>query len=341
MQLRTEKQVRELQEITIKTDTRDILSHATIQAEGIEDYFLVDIDAHVTETQFWPEIIELIDDDVIRQMGHAMAARPGTANTALLTSQPGVPFHHVHGRIPLRLPLERPVVPAAHPLYLDARPLVRALLAHSPDQLGDQRPARALSDAQAGVGRERTRLGALHHAAARPRVHDARVRGTHAQAAAERVHPRDVFHLSAPREEQHEAARVDLRRHEGRDAAAVRLRLAALGLRPAQLDHDHSVPERAGQAQHIGAERGARVQSRSEANAAAGTRGAGGASRSFMTCRTQQYRLRSRSMARSFIASRMPLWRWRSECEQMAHSPGPQAATSSTCSRRRSSSMRP
>jgi phosphoribosyl-dephospho-CoA transferase len=75
MQLRTEKQVRELQEITIKTDTRDILSHATIQAEGIEDYFLVDIDAHVTETQFWSEIIELIDNDVIRQMGQAMAGK--------------------------------------------------------------------------------------------------------------------------------------------------------------------------------------------------------------------------------------------------------------------------
>ena len=43
----------------------------------MEDYFLVDIDAHVTETQFWTEIIELIDNDVIRHMGHAMASRPG------------------------------------------------------------------------------------------------------------------------------------------------------------------------------------------------------------------------------------------------------------------------
>ena len=90
MQQRTAGQVRELQEITIKTDTRDILSHATIQAEGMEDYFLVDIDAHVTETQFWSEIIDLIDNDVIRQMGQAMAMRPGTANTALLNAQPGV-----------------------------------------------------------------------------------------------------------------------------------------------------------------------------------------------------------------------------------------------------------
>jgi hypothetical protein len=34
MQLRTDKTVRDLAEITIKTDTRDILSHATLQAEG-------------------------------------------------------------------------------------------------------------------------------------------------------------------------------------------------------------------------------------------------------------------------------------------------------------------
>ena len=99
MQQRTAKQVRELQEITIKTDTRDILSHATVQAEALEDYFLVDIDAHVTETQFWPEIIERIDNDVIRQMGQGMMARPGTT-TALLNAQPGMLYQNVYGRIP-------------------------------------------------------------------------------------------------------------------------------------------------------------------------------------------------------------------------------------------------
>ena len=99
MQQRTVKEVRELQEITIKTDTRDILSHATIQAEGLEDYFLVDIDAHVTETSFWNEIIDLIDNDVIRQMGQALMMRPGTT-TALLNTQPGTLYQHVYGRIP-------------------------------------------------------------------------------------------------------------------------------------------------------------------------------------------------------------------------------------------------
>jgi hypothetical protein len=77
MQQRIAGKIRELPEITVKTDTRDILSHATLQAEAMEDYFLVDIDAHVTETQFWPEVLERIDNDVIRHMGEAMQSRPG------------------------------------------------------------------------------------------------------------------------------------------------------------------------------------------------------------------------------------------------------------------------
>ena len=75
---RTPSQFRELYEITMQTDTRDILAHATRQAESHEDYFLVDIDAHVTETSFWPEILASIDNEVIRQMGQAIAGRPGT-----------------------------------------------------------------------------------------------------------------------------------------------------------------------------------------------------------------------------------------------------------------------
>ena len=94
------QQFRELQEITMQTDTRDILAHATRQSESYEDYFLVDVDAHVTETSFWPEIIASIDNDVIRQMGEGNAARPGNANQALLNNAPGIAHQHVYGRIP-------------------------------------------------------------------------------------------------------------------------------------------------------------------------------------------------------------------------------------------------
>ena len=65
----------------MQTDTRDILAHATKQAESYEDYFLVDIDAHVTETSFWPEILASIDNEVIRQMGQADRRRVPAAAT--------------------------------------------------------------------------------------------------------------------------------------------------------------------------------------------------------------------------------------------------------------------
>src|SRR6201994_1143988 len=97
---RTPQQFRELQEITMRTDTRDILAHATRQAESHEDYFLVDRDAHVSETSFWPEILDRIENDVIRQMGHANAERPGGANHSLLNHQPGILHQHLYGRVP-------------------------------------------------------------------------------------------------------------------------------------------------------------------------------------------------------------------------------------------------
>jgi uncharacterized protein len=92
--------IRELPEIGTSTDTRDILSHATKQSERFSDYFLVDIDAHVTETQFWPEILALIDNDVIRHMGEAGLGRPVSRSLSLLNNVPGMTFQSVYGRIP-------------------------------------------------------------------------------------------------------------------------------------------------------------------------------------------------------------------------------------------------
>jgi hypothetical protein len=108
---RVPQQFRELQEITMQTDTRDILAHATRQAESLEDYFLVDIDAHVTETSFWPEILASIDNEVIRQMGQAIAGRPGSGNVALLNKSPGILYQHVYGRIPHQQALLEKVEP--------------------------------------------------------------------------------------------------------------------------------------------------------------------------------------------------------------------------------------
>ena len=69
--------VRELPKITTHTDTRDILAHAANEAR-LDDYFIVDVDAHVTETAFWSEIVDRMDSDVHRQMASAFKDRGGS-----------------------------------------------------------------------------------------------------------------------------------------------------------------------------------------------------------------------------------------------------------------------
>jgi predicted TIM-barrel fold metal-dependent hydrolase len=90
---------RELAAIGNASDSRDVLAHATRQAAGsYDDYFVVDIDAHVSEDQFWSEIIDLIDNDVLRQIGKAQNL--GFAgNNALLNISPGLSLQSVGGRI--------------------------------------------------------------------------------------------------------------------------------------------------------------------------------------------------------------------------------------------------
>jgi predicted TIM-barrel fold metal-dependent hydrolase len=91
--------IRELKEIDTGSDTRDQLRAATKQSKSYEDYFIVDIDAHVSESQFWGEIMSLVDNDVIRHMGQRMGEkRPG--NLALTNTQSGIAFQSVYGRIP-------------------------------------------------------------------------------------------------------------------------------------------------------------------------------------------------------------------------------------------------
>ena len=65
--------VRDLPEITAATDTRDYLSHAARFAQQHEKYeLIVDADAHLQEAQFWPEIIDLLENDVLKQTAQAM-----------------------------------------------------------------------------------------------------------------------------------------------------------------------------------------------------------------------------------------------------------------------------
>lgn len=91
--------VRELAEIGNRSDTRDVLSHATKQAaREYDDYFIVDIDAHVSEDHFWGEVLELIDNDVWRDLGMRQFNGFGGSN-ALLNIAPGLSHQSVGGRI--------------------------------------------------------------------------------------------------------------------------------------------------------------------------------------------------------------------------------------------------
>jgi predicted TIM-barrel fold metal-dependent hydrolase len=90
--------VTELPKINNTTDTREILAHAAREARA-DDYFIVDVDAHVTETAFWGEVIDRMDSDVYRQMARAFKDRGGSP-PGLLNGAPGMLYQDVFGRIP-------------------------------------------------------------------------------------------------------------------------------------------------------------------------------------------------------------------------------------------------
>jgi predicted TIM-barrel fold metal-dependent hydrolase len=88
-----------LPEITIKSDTRDVLAHAKRDAEALKDTFIVDVDGHVTETAFWTEIVEYIDDEVLRYNAQSFRQKLGSP-PGFMNNQPGMYYQDVYGRIP-------------------------------------------------------------------------------------------------------------------------------------------------------------------------------------------------------------------------------------------------
>ena len=59
--------IRELPPITNATDTRDYLGAAAKQALMHDDYeIIVDMDAHLQEKGFWPEVMSYLENDVLR-----------------------------------------------------------------------------------------------------------------------------------------------------------------------------------------------------------------------------------------------------------------------------------
>ena len=98
-------------------------------------------------------------------------------------------------------------------------------------------------------------------AAARSFLHDAHVGLPVAEAKAERIHARDVLLVAADGEARRQLdPRSDLQDDQGRHAAAVVVRLSALGFRHARRDLRPAVPQRDGQAQHPRRQRRAGVR---------------------------------------------------------------------------------
>lgn len=92
--------VRELAEITVKTDSRDYLFPAAKQAQKqYDDYeLIVDCDAHLQEGRFWGEIMQFVENDVLRDIGE-LQIKAGV-NNPLVNSQPGMTFQALTGRVP-------------------------------------------------------------------------------------------------------------------------------------------------------------------------------------------------------------------------------------------------
>ncbi len=88
--------------IDVYTDTRDILAHAKQRADAnkFEDYLIVDVDSHHTETTSWHEIIEYIEDPVVRaQALEYQQIRTGGPPYGL-SGDFGLKYQGVGGRIP-------------------------------------------------------------------------------------------------------------------------------------------------------------------------------------------------------------------------------------------------
>ena len=87
-------------EFSRNTDTREMLALATRQKRdfNLDDYLIVDVDAHHFETQSWPEIIEYIPDPVIKDIAGNFKVR-GKVTPGIIQTSAWPPHQNVGGRI--------------------------------------------------------------------------------------------------------------------------------------------------------------------------------------------------------------------------------------------------
>ena len=105
----------ELPHIHSKTDSLDLLAKAKQQGaeRGLDDYFIVDVDAHIGEGACWPDVLKYIENPATREA--AFSFGDGTGQGAFLNDTPGLQWQSAHGRIPHGAGLKEPVADKSVP----------------------------------------------------------------------------------------------------------------------------------------------------------------------------------------------------------------------------------
>lgn len=91
-----------LKDIDTYTDTREYLRHARrdADAKGYSDWTIVDVDAHHVESISWKEIVDYIDDPVLRDQAQAFHAERVGSPPYGLVGDFGLRYQDCGGRIP-------------------------------------------------------------------------------------------------------------------------------------------------------------------------------------------------------------------------------------------------
>ncbi len=105
-----------VQQVDVYTDTRDLLAHARVNARrrGFQDWFICDVDAHHVETVHWHEIIEYIEDPVIREQALMYQKERIGAPPYGLNGDLGLRYQDVGGRIPHQSGQREKTEPGVH-----------------------------------------------------------------------------------------------------------------------------------------------------------------------------------------------------------------------------------
>src|SRR5262249_60776592 len=80
-------------------DTTKLLAHASRQARerGYDKFPIIDVDSHHYENESMPEILEYLDDPVLKQLALA-GSRPNAKNARILNTTAG--YQDMAGRTP-------------------------------------------------------------------------------------------------------------------------------------------------------------------------------------------------------------------------------------------------